>query len=239
MNSLTPLTKVLTKGKQDAPPPLAPKIMRKVRNATRYISSSDSILEFCYDDPSVGEIGGVFNRLIENRKNHTILTDKPQNFLGIRDEAKAEYKLKESLDPDLSEDDKFSVLIMTKRTPKNSAALLAYLQSLKTAPQLVIWESPDAQKDHEENKSLHLACQALGMNPSMLGYENVYHRDGVIRHLVNGEPTFIPNPPPPQLMHMVTAVGVIALILFLVWLCSSYFFKSITPTTKSFANKPT
>jgi hypothetical protein len=218
-------------------PPLAPAVRRKVRNATKYISSSDSILEFCYDDPSLGEMGGVFNRLIENRKNHTVLTEKPENFLGIREEAKAEYELKTSLD---SQETPFTVLIMTRRTPKNSASLLLYLQSLTVAPKLVIWESPDAQKDYEQNRALHLACKALGMKASMLGYENVYHREGVIRHnLVNGEPIYVPNPPPPRLMHMFTAVGVIALILFLVWYSSRYFFKSITPTTKSLANKPT
>jgi len=234
----TPKSSSKPKPKTDVskPPPLAPTVMRKVRNAIRYISSSDSILEFCYDDPTLGEMGGVFNKLIENRKNHSILTDKPENFLGIREEAKAEYELSSSIDSQKT----FTVLIMSKRTPKNSESFIAYLQSLTVAPNLVIWESPDAQKDHEGNKALHLACKALGMKASMLGYENVYHREGIIRHnLVNGEPTYIPNLPPPSFLHMIIAVGSIALILFIVWYCSGYFFKSITPTTKSLANKPT
>jgi hypothetical protein len=233
--------KRVSQGKEQAGKDKAPKLnpiqLRKVRNAGKYISKSDSLLEFCYDDPSTGEMAGFLTRLVEPR-NHVVLTATPKNFLGIRQEAMAEYELVTS--PEAAEIKDFSSLIVTKGNPKNISALLEFLKPLEKAPKLVIWECSNNEENQEIHKELHRVCKKLGMSPSMLGYENVYHReDVVILDLKEGKPQIIPNPPPPRLLHMFIAASVIAFIAFTVWYMARYFFKSMTPTTKSLANNPT
>jgi hypothetical protein len=225
-------------GKKQTGPVLGPIHSRKVRNATKYISKSDSILEFCYDDPSTGEMAGFFNRLLEDRKKHVVLNENPENFIAIKEEAKAEYELVSSIDKALNKE--FNCIVVSKDTKKNISALLEYLKTVEKAPKFVVWESSNAEENQGLIKDLHILCSGLGMMPSMLGYENAYHREGETRYdLKEGQPQIIPNPPPPRLLHMFLGASAIAFFLFLVWYTTGYFFKRMTPTTKSLANKPT
>jgi hypothetical protein len=196
-----------------------PKLHRKVVNAYKYISKDDKILEFCYDDPTTGEMAGFLNKLGE-RKSHTVLTDTPERFQAIKEEAKAEYELATETSQ------AFTALVVSKRSAKNIASLQTYLDSVKEAPKLVIWESPNAELDNTENQNLHKRCVALGMKPTMFGYENVYHSKDM------GEPQYIPNPPPPRFSQMAIAIAVIVVIALLSWAAGSYFFKKAATSLK-------